>query len=582
MRPPVIATFLVRSAIAALLVIIALSGPAGFVFREESAEAAFLAEVKKLLASDGQAWDSFGLGVAVSGDTAFVGAPLADAEGVNSGAVYVFERDQGGQNSWGEVKKLTVADAPGGWDQLGRTVAVDGDTAVVGGRSAAYVFQRDEGGQDNWGEVKKLTSSSIGQLDERFGRTVAVGGDTVVVGAHGHDLGGAEFGFFGAAYVFARDQGGEDNWGEVKLLIASNAESTDFFGMGVAVSGDTVVVGAPEEDVGTKEAGGYVFQAGAAYVFQRDEGGQDNWGEVKKFNASDAGVFAHLGESVAVSGDTALVGARYWRGASESSGPGAAYIFQRNEGGTNNWGEVKLLTAADGAPHAQLGFGVALSGDTAVVGAPTDDEGGPEFSRFGAAYVFGRDQGGADNWGVVEKLRASDPDMEDWFGRRVAVNGDTVLIGARNEDASGESAGAAYVFKTGGPGDSDQDGCTDKAENGPNAYLGGQRDNRYFWDFFDVWTHPTGQPTAWERDTVVNVFDILAVALRFGAGPQLSKDDALAAALAAPEDETSYHAAYDRGPIIGANNWDRAPADGGINIVDDLLGVMQQFGHDCS
>ena len=579
MRQPVTAALLVRSAIAALLMIIALSGPAGFVFRGESAEAAFLAEVKKLLASDGQAWDHFGLGVAVSGDTAFVGAPLADAEGVNRGAVYVFERDQGGQDSWGEVKKLTVADAPGGWDQLGRTVAADGDTVVVGASSAAYVFQRDEGGQDNWGEVKKLTSSSIGQLDERFGHSVAVGGDTVVVGAHGHDLGGAEFGMFGAAYIFRRDQGGAENWGEVKLLIASNAETTDHFGFGVAVSGDIVVVGAPQEDVGTKEAGDYVFQAGAAYVFQRDEGGQDNWGEVKKFNASDAGGFAHLGGSVAVSGDTALVGARYWRGASESSGPGAGYIFQRDEGGTNNWGEVKLLTAADGAPHAQLGYGVALSGDTAVLGAPTD---GPDHSHFGAAYVFARDQGGTDNWGVVEKLRASDPDMEDRFGRRVAVSGDTALIGARDEDNTAEGSGAAYVFKTGGPGDSDQDGCTDKAENGPNENLGGQRDNRYFWDFFDVWTHPPGQPAAWVRDNVVNVFDILAVALRFGPGPQLSKNDALAAALAAPEDETSYHAAYDRGAAIGANNWDRAPADGGINIVDDLLGVTQQFGHDCS
>ena len=574
--------FLLRSAIAALLVIVALGGAAGFVSREESAEAAFLAEMKKLLASDGHDWDRFGQGVAVSGDTAFVAAPGWDVEDGHSGAVYVFERDEGDSDNWGEVKRLTASDARL-YRGFGPAIAIDGDTAVVGGGLAVSVLERDEGGQGNWGEVKLLTSSSIEQLDERFGSSVAVNADTVVVGAHGHDLGDSEFGFgaFGAAYIFSRDQGGANNWGEVKLLIASNAEMYDMFGWGVAVSDDIVVVGAPWEDRGTKEAGDFVYRAGAAYVFERDAAGQDNWGEVAKFNAADPVNFAHLGESVAISGDTALVGARYWR-PGDTSGPGAGYIFQRDEGGADNWGEVVRLTAADGEPGAQLGYGVALSGDIAVLGAPTHDEGGPGGNNFGAAYVFERDQGGADNWGEVDKLRASDPDIQDWFGRKVAVDGDTALIGARDEDASGESAGAAYVFETGGPGDSDQDGCTDKAEGGPDATLGGLRDKRHFWDFFDVWTHPTGQPTVWERDRVVNTFDILAVALRFGPGPKLSESDALAAALLPPADDTSYHAAFDRGPLVGANAWDRAPADGGINIIHDLMGVAAQFGHDCS
>ena len=130
--------------------------------------------------------------------------------------------------------------------------------------------------------------------------------------------------------------------------------------------------------------------------------------------------------------------------------------------------------------------------------------------------------------------------------------------------------------------DNDVDGCTDRQELSLEPAAGGRRDYKYFWDFYDVWTHPSGQPTMWERNKVLNIFDILAVALRFGPGPTLSEQDALDAGLIAPTDESSYHPAYDRGPVIGANNWDRAPPDASINIVDDILGVAAQFGHNCT
>ena len=132
------------------------------------------------------------------------------------------------------------------------------------------------------------------------------------------------------------------------------------------------------------------------------------------------------------------------------------------------------------------------------------------------------------------------------------------------------------------PVNTDQDGCTDQAENGPDENLGGQRDFNYFWDFFDVWTHPVGQPLVFERNRVVNVPDIVAVAARFGPGTPADKPTALAAALTEPVDDTSYHPAFDRGPVIGANHWDRAPADGAINVPDDILGIAQQFGHNCA
>ena len=132
------------------------------------------------------------------------------------------------------------------------------------------------------------------------------------------------------------------------------------------------------------------------------------------------------------------------------------------------------------------------------------------------------------------------------------------------------------------PCDTDGDGCSDAAESGLDENAGGRRVYTYFWDFFDVWTRPPGDPDGWHRDRAVTLSDIFATVLRFGRGPALGEEEALAAALTPPSDATSYHAAYDRGPIIGANDWDRAPADGVINIPDDILGIGYQFGHDCT
>ena len=433
MRSRTTVPFLVRGAMVTLLVIIAagvlLFGPAGFGPEPQSAEAALLGEVKKLLASDAQDGDFFGFSVAVSGDTAVVGADFEDAGGLQAGAAYIFQRDQGGTENWGQVTKLLAADAQAG-DIFGISVAISGDTAVVGApgqdaggsdAGAAYIFQRDQGGADNWGQVTKLLASDA-VANQQFGR-VAISGDTAVVGARA------------AAYVFQRNQGGADNWGEVKKLTASDAQAGDRFGQSVAISGDTAVVGAPREDAGGTDAG-------AAYVFQRDQGGAGNWGEVTKLTASDAQEGDQFGILVAVSGDTAVVGA-YLEDAGGADA-GAAYVFQRDQGGADNWGEVTKLLASNAQAGDLFGWSVAISGDTAVVGAFGEDAGG---SDAGAAYVFGRDQGGADNWGEAKKLLASDAEASDQFGVSVAVSGGTAVVGAWLENTGGSKAGAAYVFQ---------------------------------------------------------------------------------------------------------------------------------------
>ncbi len=493
---------------AALVFIIAaglLFGPAGLSPEPRSAEATNLNEIKKLLASDAQIFDEFGWSVAVSGDTAVVGAYQEDAGGVgfHAGGAYIFQRDEGGADNWGQVEKLTASDAQAG-DNFGWSVAVSGDTAVVGANQedaegnlagAAYVFQRDQGGADNWGEVKKLLASDADAGDS-FGGSVAVSGDTAVIGTCCESAGGS---LAGAAYVFQRDEGGADNWGEVEKLTASDAQAGDFFGISVAVSGDTAVVGANQEDAA---GAGSNTGNGAAYVFGRDQGGADNWGEVKKLTASDAEAGDRFGNSVAVSGDTAIVGALFEDAGGDDAG--AAYVFRRDHGGAGNWGEVKKLLASDADTNDLFGQSVAVSGDTAVVGAIQEAAGG---GNAGAAYVFQRSQGGAGNWGEVEKLTASDAQGGDSFGNSVAVTGGTAVVGAYQKDSGSSKTGAAYVFQSETPcPDFDDDGVVtvrDLIE--VTRRVGSETGDRRYDSTFDL-----------NQDGRIDVADIAIVLEQFG------------------------------------------------------------------
>ncbi len=395
-------------------------------------------ELWKRIAADTQDLDLLGNSVDSSGDYAVVGAYGKDGAGFDRGAVYVFERNYGGIDNWGQVKKLTASDAENN-DYFGYSVAIDGDYVVVGAlyednlgfdRGAAYVFYRNQGGTDNWGEVAKLIASDAADSDE-FGYSVAIDGDYIVVGAYREDGAGSDR---GAAYVFYRNQGGTDNWGEVAKLTASDAADLDQFGFSVGISGDNVVVGARLED-------GAGTDRGAAYVFNRNQGGADNWGQVTKLTASSPENAAYFGYSVAVSGNFAVVGTLGEDGTGTNLG--AVYIFDKDFGGTDSWGQVARLTASDAENNDEFGFSVAIDGDYVVVGTIQEDGAG---TSRGAAYIYGRNYGGQDNWGEVMKLTALDAADQDWFGYSVAISGDYAVVGAAFEDGAGTNRGAVYIF----------------------------------------------------------------------------------------------------------------------------------------
>ena len=382
-------------------------------------------EVAKLTASDAAGGDWFGQSVAIDGDTVVVGT--YDKE-----AAYIFRTSDGGA-TYGQMAKLTASDAPS-YDYFGRSVAIDGNTIVVGadqyynqGSGVVYVFRTNDGGA-SYSQVAKLTADDAAAGD-RFGYSVAIDGDTVVVGADGDDDGGSGS---GSAYVFRTSDGGA-TYSQVAKLTASDGAAGDYFGGSVAIDGGTIVIGAPWDDDGGS-------RSGSVYVFRTTDGGA-TYGQVAKLTASDAAENDWFGISVAIAGATIVVGARYDDDAGTSSG--SAYVFRTTNGGAT-YGQVAKLTADDAAAGDEFGYSVAIDGNTVVVGAP----GCYDCSHKGSAYVFHTTNGGA-TYGYVAKLTAADAAAGDYFGRSMAIDGGTVVVGATQYDNGG--SGVAYVFDANAP-----------------------------------------------------------------------------------------------------------------------------------
>jgi hypothetical protein len=399
-------------------------------------------QVKKVFADDGANGDQFGQALAMSGDTLVTGASDDDSPLVNAGSAYLFERNQGGANNWGQVKKLTAPDQAVS-DEFGTHVAINGNTVIVGApnnngnfdnQGSAYIFERNQGGANNWGFVKKLTAFD-GDEEDFFGIRVAVHGDIAVVTSDTDNEGTNTQ--QGSAYLFGRNQGGADNWGLIKKIRADDAADDQFFGGSVALVNDTLIVGAD----------GANFGRGAAYLFERNQGGADNWGQTNRLIADDGAVDDRFGfwVNLNTTSDMVVVTAR------EDHAPfadqGSAYVFARNQGGANNWGQVKKLLPNDGGPSDFFGNGAAINGDRIVVGAFAHDE--PGQTSRGAAYVYERNLGGPENWGQRQKLLAADGAAGHLFGFDAVLSNDTILVTALSGPGATATAGAAYVFELG-------------------------------------------------------------------------------------------------------------------------------------
>ncbi|KAA3664244.1 MAG: integrin [Chloroflexi bacterium] len=380
-------------------------------------------------------------------------------------------------------------------DYFGSSIAISGDTVVVGAyyeesgatgingdesdnsagnAGAAYVFVRSGG---IWTQEAYLKAPNT-DADDRFGRSVDISGDTVVVGAIWEDsnatgVNGDESNnsvdSAGAAYVFIRNG---SVWSQEAYLKASNTGFHDYFGYSVGISGDTVVVGAPQEDSSATGVNGdgsdnFAATAGAAYIFVRNE---NFWSQEAYLKASNTDADDHFGSSVDISGNTVVVGTHFEDSSAtgingdesnNSLNAGAAYVFVRNG---SVWSQEAYLKASNTDAGDNFGISVSISSDTIVVGANNEesstmgingDENDNMSSYSGAAYVFVRNGG---IWNQEAYLKASNTDTGDYFGGSVGISDDTVVVGAYLEDSnatgsngdesdnSANAAGAAYVF----------------------------------------------------------------------------------------------------------------------------------------
>ncbi len=376
-----------------------------------------VSEEAELLASDGAAGYRFGLDVAIEDDTALVGAPTSGAPLTFNGSAYVYVRSG---TTWAEQARLVPGDRAA---LFGSRVALSGDTAVVGaeategtppGSGAAYVFVRNG---TTWTQQAKLVAADAAKGDRFGGDGVALDGDTAVIGATGlYAVGPAS----GCAYVFVRTG---TTWTQEAKLTASDAAEGDLMGFAVALDGNRAIVGAPGADRG--------FPAnGAAYVFVRNG---TSWTEEAAFFATSGGSF---GVGVDIRGSLASVGNHMDIVSGQPTG--SAYVFARDG---SAWTEQARLAASDGENWSYFGRDVALDGDTVAVGA--FGHGGT-----GSAYVFER-RGAA--WTEEAKLLPSDGAGMDLFGYSVALDGRTVLVGAPLHGHLGRESGSAYVYRLAPP-----------------------------------------------------------------------------------------------------------------------------------
>jgi hypothetical protein len=227
----------------------------------------------------------------------------------------------------------------------------------------------------------------------------------------------------------------------VKKITAADGEAGDMFGASLKIDDVMAVVGASLED----EKG---MNAGAAYIFSRDQGGANAWGQVKKLTANDGASLDNFGVSVGINASSIIVGANL--NDDNGANSGSAYIFERNIGGTNNWSQAIKLLPQDGTSSDQFGIAVAVNGNFAVIGARFDNIKG---SNSGAAYVWQRQPNGF--WEYVSKIFDNTGTKNDQFGTVLDIYKRTIIVGALRDDVAGKTDQGSVSFFQAGCDDQD-------------------------------------------------------------------------------------------------------------------------------
>lgn len=387
-----------------------------------------------LTASDGQTNDAFGFDTAMSnspgGATVVIGAPEHNQL---AGAAYVFTQSNG---VWAQVAELTASDAvPGQF--FGARVAIDRNTIVVGANAcctfnahgSAYVFVKPSSGWTNMTETAKLMPSDATTFDS-FGSAVGISGNTVVVGAPQHQVGTSQE---GTAYIFVKPATGWTSMTQSAEL--SSSDGTEYgLGQSVAMRGGTVLVQATRSSAGT----------GVVYVFEQPPSGWINESEIAQLTPTDPNLFDEFGGSLAISADESTIVAGAPRRGDSSVPYGSAYIFIKPVSGWQSTTENAEIFA----PGQSRQFGsVAINaqGNLIAVGASMTNA---KAGQNGSAYIYRKP---ATGWPAVPKVSAqlvpTVPQTQAFFGSDVQLTGALAVVGAYGATVNGSvGQGAAYVF----------------------------------------------------------------------------------------------------------------------------------------
>jgi len=373
-------------------------------------------EGTKIVTANTNYQDNFGKSVAVSGNYSIIGAWTDDERGPEAGAAYIYFRADEKTDHWILKERLLASDGEA-FNNFGGKVAIEGDYAFVAAQGnddfagAVYVFKRQAGGDDAWGEIQKIIAPDK-SFGDYFGTSITVNNGRMAVGAYGEDDKGRSA---GAVYTYELKQ---NQWKFETKIHDQEGAANDRFGSSVILSQNSLIVGANRDN-----------KAGSIIIFEKKESG---WNQTMKIFSSDGKAKDRFGCSLALSGDYLAVGADGAEGFM-----GAVYIFEKNLGGANNWGEVKKIQPMDADNDDLFGKTIAMSGNYLLVGSEGHEMG------MGATYLFRKDKEGENHWGLANKMNAMDGSPRDLFGSSVAMSGEDIFIGAYQSDRKG----GAYVFR---------------------------------------------------------------------------------------------------------------------------------------
>ncbi|MBL4659788.1 MAG: FG-GAP repeat protein, partial [Alcanivoracaceae bacterium] len=378
-------------------------------------------QTARLLATDADDADNFGVSVSLFGNQALIGNSNNDDAGNGSGSAYIFDFDG---IDWLETQKLTALNA-GSQHKFGDSVSLSNNRVLIGasGESssgtntgAAYIFEINN---NSWTQRQKINATDA-QANTKFGHSVSLIGNRALITAIGDDSNGINT---GAAYVFDLNIG---VWTQAQKLIAADATQRDEFGFSASLSNDRLIIGAHFDDSNGDHSG-------SVYVFDKNG---NSWNQSEKVLAVSGNRAANIqfGSPVSLSGNRALIGARF--DDDDGFDSGSAYVFDFDG---ISWNQTQKITAADGESGDRFGS-VSLSGNRALIGAINDDDNGTD---SGSAYLFDFD---GTSWNQTQKITAADGENGEGFGFSVSLSANRALIGAFRDDDNGTDSGSAYIF----------------------------------------------------------------------------------------------------------------------------------------